>query len=92
LGHIYIIINNAEPSFQNVYLPGMVSQMIKQGQGGEIGNVTSMAAAEGSLVPYAGDKRGISSMSKVWDLELREYGINVNALEPRRERISAWDR
>jgi NAD(P)-dependent dehydrogenase (short-subunit alcohol dehydrogenase family) len=102
-GGIDILINNAavnsssmsagrteaHSGLKSAYLMGrvVVQQMIKQGKGGKIVNVASMAALN-----LDNGRGGLSQMSKIWALELIEYGINVNALEPRRERMPVWAR
>jgi 2-deoxy-D-gluconate 3-dehydrogenase len=104
-GGIDILLNNAvmdkrspplagpggpASALKSFYLLGraVAQQMIKQGKGGKIVNV----AATTALNPEANGKGGISRMSKVWALELREYGINVNALEPCRAPAPVWAR
>jgi NAD(P)-dependent dehydrogenase (short-subunit alcohol dehydrogenase family) len=73
-------------NLKGIYLVGraVASQMIQQGKGGRIINVASVAAAVGipNLTAYCASKGGISQMTKVWALELVEYGINVNAVGP----------
>jgi len=60
-------------------------QMIKQGRGGKIINVTSIDALHPSMVglaAYDASKHGLWGLTKNVALELSQYGIAVNALAP----------
>jgi 2-deoxy-D-gluconate 3-dehydrogenase len=60
-------------------------QMIEQGRGGKIINVTSIDALHPSMVGlahYDASKHGLWGLTKNAALELSEYGIAVNALAP----------
>jgi glucose 1-dehydrogenase len=59
-------------------------QMIKQGGGGKIVNIASIAGviAYPQLAHYCAAKGGIISMTKVMALELGRHKINVNAIGP----------
>jgi len=61
------------------------AQMIKQGRGGRIINVTSVDAIEPSMVglaAYDASKHGLWGLTKNVALELAVHGIAVNALAP----------
>lgn len=57
-------------------------EMIRQGKGGKIINMSSISEEVGTaqLTQYATTKGGIKIMTKCMALELAEYGINVNAI------------
>jgi len=57
-------------------------EMIKQGKGGKIINMSSISEEVGTahLTQYATTKGGIKIMTKCMALELAEYKINVNAI------------
>ena len=60
-------------------------QMIEQGRGGKIINVTSVDALHPSMVGlahYDASKHGAWGLTKNVALELSEYGITVNAIAP----------
>jgi 2-deoxy-D-gluconate 3-dehydrogenase len=60
-------------------------QMIEQGRGGKIINVTSVDAVHPSMVGlahYDASKHGAWGLTKNVALELCEYGISVNAIAP----------
>lgn len=63
---------------------GVALQMIKAGQGGSIVNVSSGASRKmrRTVVPYCTSKTALDRLTKGFALELAEYGIRVNALEP----------
>lgn len=73
-------------NLKGVFLVGQAvgRQMIKQGTGGKIVNVTSILGGVGAPLQtsYAASKGGVNQMTKVWALEWAEYGINVNAVGP----------
>jgi len=57
-------------------------EMIRQGKGGKIINMSSISEEVGTadLTQYAMTKGGIKIMTKCMALELAQYGINVNAI------------
>lgn len=57
-------------------------QMIEQGEGGRIINLTSMTAHRPTrfIAHYAASKNGIIGVTKVLALELSDYAITVNAI------------
>ncbi len=57
-------------------------EMIRQGKGGKIINMSSISEEVGTadLTQYATTKGGIKIMTKCMALELAKYGINVNAI------------
>lgn len=59
-------------------------QMVKQGGGGKIINMSSIASVTGQvgLSAYAPTKAAIALMTKCMALELAPYHINVNAIGP----------
>ncbi|MCR4265239.1 SDR family NAD(P)-dependent oxidoreductase [Nitratireductor sp. ZSWI3] len=59
-------------------------QMIEAGTGGSIVNVSSGASRKmrTTVVPYCTSKTALDRLTKGFALELAEYGIRVNALEP----------
>ena len=59
-------------------------QMIDAGKGGSIINVSSGASRKmrTTVVPYCTSKTALDRLTKGLALELAEYGIRVNALEP----------
>ncbi|MHA6687569.1 SDR family NAD(P)-dependent oxidoreductase [Mesorhizobium sp. A556] len=59
-------------------------QMIKGGKGGSIVNISSGASRKmrTTVVPYCVSKTALDRLTKGFALELAEYGIRVNAVEP----------
>lgn len=59
-------------------------QMIDAGRGGSIVNISSGAARKmrTTVVPYCTSKTALDRLTKGFALELAEYGIRVNAVEP----------
>lgn len=59
-------------------------QMIDAGQGGSIINISSGASRKmrTTVVPYCTSKTALDRLTKGFALELAEYGIRVNAVEP----------
>lgn len=59
-------------------------QMIAAGKGGSIVNISSGAARKmrSTVVPYCTSKTALDRLTKGLGLELAEYGIRVNAVEP----------
>ena len=60
------------------------AQMVRQGQGGRIINIASVAAKSGSihLSAYASSKHGMIGLTRSAALELGEHRITVNAVCP----------
>ena len=73
-------------NLKGVFLVGreVAKLMIKQGKGGKIVNVGSVATAIGipNLTAYCATKGGIGQITKVWALELVGHNIQVNAVGP----------
>ena len=63
---------------------GFARQMIDKGAKGSIINISSGAARKmrRTVVPYCTSKTALDRMTKGFALELAEFGIRVNALEP----------
>lgn len=59
-------------------------QMIDQGDGGAIVNVTSQAGIVGApdRGPYSGAKAGVNNLTRTMAAEWAEHGIRVNAVAP----------
>src|SRR5205807_7141832 len=59
-------------------------QMIKQGDGGSIVNISSIASkiAAANMTAYASSKAAINALSRAMALELAPHKIRVNALCP----------
>ncbi|MGI5970691.1 MAG: SDR family NAD(P)-dependent oxidoreductase [Oscillospiraceae bacterium] len=59
-------------------------QMIEQGRGGRIVNISSIASLEGSghHTAYGASKAGVNSLTRTMAYELGKYGITVNAICP----------
>lgn len=59
-------------------------QMVVAGKGGSIVNISSGAARKmrTTVVPYCTSKTALDRLTKGFALELAEYGIRVNAVEP----------
>ena len=58
-------------------------ESMKQRREGRIVNVTSQLALDGAYhTSYAGSKAALAAATKVWALELADYGITVNAVSP----------
>jgi NAD(P)-dependent dehydrogenase (short-subunit alcohol dehydrogenase family) len=73
-------------NLKGVFLAGQAAarQMVKQGGGGAIVNMSSVNAvlAIANQVPYVASKGGINQLTKVMALALAPHGIRVNALGP----------
>lgn len=62
-----------------------VKQMIKQGEGGKVINISSVRAQLGinaGYSAYVAAKGAISSLTRQWATEWAKYGITVNAIAP----------
>lgn len=59
-------------------------QMVKQGEGGSIVNISSVHAYRpySNSTAYNGAKAAINHMAATWAVELAKYGIRVNTIEP----------
>jgi glucose 1-dehydrogenase len=73
-------------NLKGVFLAGQAAarQMVKQGGGGAIVNMSSVNAvlAIPNQVPYVVSKGGINQLTKVMALALAPHGIRVNAVGP----------
>lgn len=73
-------------NLKGAFLTGqeIARQMVRQGQGGVIINMSSVNAvlALADQVPYSLSKGGIAQLTKVMALGLAEHGIRVNAIGP----------
>lgn len=73
-------------NLKGVFLCGQAAarQMVKQGRGGAIINMSSVMAVLGLKVQvaYSASKGGINQLTKVMALNLIEHGIRVNAIGP----------
>ena len=65
-------------------LQAVAKQMLRQGRGGVIINITSTASEEGlpGRAHYCSAKGGLKMLTKVAALELAQYGIRVTAIAP----------
>ena len=65
-------------------LQAVAKQLLRQGGGGVIINITSTASEEGApgRAHYCSAKGGLKMLTKVAALELARYGIRVNAIAP----------
>jgi 3-oxoacyl-[acyl-carrier protein] reductase len=63
---------------------GLALQMVKAGRKGAVINISSGAARKmrSTAVPYCVSKTAIDRLTRGFALELAEFGIRVNALEP----------
>lgn len=61
-----------------------VQQMIKQGKGGRIINISSIAGLVGfeGISAYCASKGGVTELTREVALDLAKYGITVNAINP----------
>ena len=62
-----------------------VKQMIKQGEGGRVINISSVRATLGinaGYSAYVAAKGAVSSLTRQWATEWAKYGITVNAIAP----------
>lgn len=81
---LYDLIVDA--NLKNVFFCSQIAakQMIKQGGGGAIVNISSQAGVVGAPErgPYSGAKGGVNNMTKTMAAEWAEYGIRVNVVAP----------
>lgn len=63
---------------------GLALQMVKAGRKGAVINISSGAARKmrSTAVPYCVSKTALDRLTRGFALELAEFGIRVNALEP----------
>ncbi|THB81366.1 MAG: SDR family oxidoreductase [Desulfobacteraceae bacterium] len=75
-----------DTNLKGIFLCGQAAarQMVKQGHGGYIINMSSVMAVLGlkNQVAYSASKGGINQLTKVMALGLIDYGIRVNAIGP----------
>jgi len=75
-----------DTNLKGVFLCGQYAakQMVKQGDGGVIINMSSVMAVLGlkNQVAYSASKGGINQLTKVMSLGLVDHGIRVNAIGP----------
>lgn len=73
-------------NLKGVFLTGQAAarQMVKQGSGGTIVNMSSVNAvlAIPSITPYVVAKGGVNQLTKVMSLALADKGIRVNGIGP----------
>jgi NAD(P)-dependent dehydrogenase (short-subunit alcohol dehydrogenase family) len=62
----------------------VAKHMIERGEGGKIVNISSVSAVMGRVKggSHCVSKAGLTLLTKVFAMELGEYGINVNAVAP----------
>jgi len=72
----------------------VAAQMIKQGRGGKIINMSSQAGRRGeaSVAVYCASKAAVISITQSLGLELIKHRINVNAIAPGVVDTPMWDR
>ena len=75
-----------DTNLKGIFLCGQYAakQMVKQGEGGVIINMSSVMAVLGlkNQVAYSASKGGINQLTKVMSLGLVDYGIRVNGIGP----------
>ena len=73
-------------NLKGVFLTGQAAarQMVKQGEGGAIINMSSVQAvlAIPAITPYVAAKGGVNQLTKTMALALADKGIRVNAIGP----------
>lgn len=73
-------------NLKGLFLTGQAAarQMVKQGEGGTIINMSSVNAvlAIPGIAPYVASKGGVTQLTKVMSLELVNQNIRVNAIGP----------
>ena len=75
-----------DSNLKNVFFCSQIAarQMIAQGGGGSIVNISSQAGVVGApdRGPYSGAKAGVNNLTKTMAAEWAEHGIRVNAVAP----------
>ena len=75
-----------DANLKNVFFCSQVAakQMIQQGSGGSIINISSQAGVVGAPErgPYSGAKGGVNNLTRTLAAEWAQYGIRVNAVAP----------
>jgi 2-deoxy-D-gluconate 3-dehydrogenase len=75
-----------DSNLKNVFFCSQIvaKQMIAQGRGGSIVNLSSQAGMVGApgRGPYSGAKGGVSNLTRTMAAEWAEHGIRVNAVAP----------
>jgi 2-deoxy-D-gluconate 3-dehydrogenase len=81
---LYDLIVDA--NLKNVFFCSQIAarQMIAQGKGGNIVNISSQAGVVGAPErgPYSGAKGGVNNLTRTMAAEWAEYQIRVNAVAP----------
>lgn len=74
-------------------LQAVAKQMIKQGQGGKIINLTSQAGRRGEplVAVYCASKAAVISITQSTGLDLIKHGIHVNGISPGVVDTPMWD-
>ena len=87
---LYDLIVDA--NLKNVFFCSQMAakQMIAQGNGGAIVNISSQAGVVGAPErgPYSGAKGGVNNMTRTMAAEWAEHGIRVNVVAPYRNAFS----
>ncbi len=75
-----------DANLKNVFFCSQIAakQMISQGEGGVILNISSQAGVVGAPErgPYSGAKGGVNNLTRTMAAEWAEFGIRVNAVAP----------
>jgi D-sorbitol dehydrogenase (acceptor) len=97
------ILEISEASFDKVFavntrglfftLQAAAAQMVKQGRGGKIINMSSQAGrrGEGLVAVYCASKAAVISLTQSAGLDLIKYHINVNGIAPGVVDTPMWD-
>jgi D-sorbitol dehydrogenase (acceptor) len=97
------ILEVSEASFDKVFavntrglfftLQAAAAQMVKQGRGGKIINMSSQAGrrGEGLVAVYCASKAAVISLTQSAGLDLIKYRINVNGIAPGVVDTPMWD-
>jgi NAD(P)-dependent dehydrogenase (short-subunit alcohol dehydrogenase family) len=97
------ILEVSEASFDKVFavntrglfftLQAAAAQMVKQGRGGKIINMSSQAGrrGEGLVAVYCASKAAVISLTQSAGLDLIKYHINVNGIAPGVVDTPMWD-